>query len=152
MKTFFPTLLLTSLLALAPLRAADPVPAVPPPAPPAAQEMATLDHFLDLTNDDLDQMQRVIARIRAMSPAERAALRGEIDKFRQLPDTQRRSLRLGWGASHPELQDAWRQMMQAATPERRAEIQAQLQALPPEKKTAFRRRLVDEFNRPPAKK
>jgi hypothetical protein len=50
------------------------------------------------------------------------------------------------------LQDAWRQMMQAATPERRAAIQAQLQALPPEKKTAFRRQLVDEFNRPPAKK
>ena len=117
------------------------------PLRPAPQEMAALEHFLDLTDDDLDQMQRVITRIRAMSPAERAALRAEIEKFRRLPEAERHQLRLGWGALDPDLQDAWRRMMQAASPERRAEIQRQLQALPPEKKAALRRELAAEYLR-----
>ena len=119
----------------------------PPPLRPAPQEMAALGHFLDLTDEDLDQMQRVIARIRAMDPAERAALRAEIEKFRRLPEAERHQLRLGWGALDPDLQEAWRRMMQAASPERRAEIQRRLQALPPEKKAALRRELAAEFLR-----
>jgi hypothetical protein len=118
-----------------------------PPLSPAPQEMAALEHFLALTDDDLDQMQRVIARIRAMGPAERAALRAEIEKFRRLPESDRHQLRLGWGALDPDLQDAWRRMMQAASSERRAEIQRRLQALPPDRKAALRRKLAEEFLR-----
>ncbi len=118
-----------------------------PPLQPAPQEMAALEHFLGLTDDDLDQMQRVIARIRAMGPAERAALRTEIGKYRRLPEAERHQLRLGWGALDPDLQDAWRRMMQASSPERRAEIQRRLQAQPPEKKAALRRELAEAFLR-----
>ena len=138
-------LALAGLLALSPLGAAEAAPASPAPTLPAAKEMAALEHFLELTNDDLDQMQRVIARIRAMGPDERAALRREIAKYRTLPESQRHQMRLGWGALDADLQDAWRRMMQAATPERRAEIQARLQSLPPEKKSALRRQLAEEF-------
>ncbi|MBI2496426.1 MAG: DUF3106 domain-containing protein [Opitutae bacterium] len=152
MKTFIPILVLTLLLNPGVLRAAEPVPASPPPVLPAGKELATLDQFLDLSDEDLDQMQQVIARIRAMSPAEKTALRREMDKFRSLPENQRRQLRQGWGAIESGLQDAWRRMMQSATPERHAEIQAQLQALPPEKKADYRRRLAEEFLRQEAGK
>lgn len=146
MKTNLTLVLLLGCLAVGPTVVAAGEPAVPP-LRPAPQEMAALEHFLDLTDHDLDQMQRVIARIRAMNPAERAALRAEIEKFRRLPETERRQLRLGWGALDPDLQDAWRRMMQAASPERRSEIQRRLQALPPEKKAALRRELAEEFLR-----
>jgi DNA-directed RNA polymerase specialized sigma24 family protein len=54
-------------------------------------------------------------------------------------------MRQGWGWMPPEIQNGWREMMQGATPERRAEIQAKMQALPPEEKAAFRRQLVEEY-------
>lgn len=136
------TLLLTGLLFAAfPLSAEEPA----PPALPAAQEMAVLEHFLELTDADLDQMQQVITRIRAMSPAERAALRQEIIKFRQLPATERQLLRQGWGAMDRRVQDGWRRMMHEASPERRAEIQALMQAAAPGEKNELRRRLVEEY-------
>ena len=90
-------------------------------------------------------MQQVIARIRAMKPAERAALRSEIARYRQLPEPQRAQLRQGWGWMPPEIQDGWREMMQGATPERRAEVQAKLQSLSPEQKMTYRRQLVEDF-------
>jgi hypothetical protein len=151
MKTPSVLLLLAGLLVSGPLHAADAAPASPPPAP-APKEMAALEHFLDLSDADLDQMQRVITRIRAMKPDERAALRRELENYRNLPDGQRHQLRLGWGAMETETQDAWRRMMQAATPERRAEIQAHLQNLTPENKVAYRRQLAEEFLAKEAKK
>ena len=53
------------------------------------KELAAVEQFLGLSDLELEQMQQVIARIRAMTPAERAALRAEIEKFRQLPEGQR---------------------------------------------------------------
>jgi len=83
------------------------------------KELASVEQFLGLTDAELDQMQQVLARIRAMKPAERIALRAEIEKYRQLPEAQRQQLRQGWGWMPREVQDAWREMMQSATPERR---------------------------------
>ena len=152
MKTFIRLFLFTSLFTVGLLRAANPAPAGAAPVLPAGKELAALEQFLDLSDEDLDQMQQVIARIRAMSLAERTALRREMDKFRSLPDAQRRQLRQGWGALESGLQDAWRRMMQSATVERRAEIQQKLQALPPEKKAEYRRQLAEEFLRQEGKK
>lgn len=143
MKTKLTLILVLGALAGGPVSVA----AEEPPLRPAPQEMAALEHFLDLTDSDLDQMQRVIARIRAMTPVERAALRAEIEKFRRLPEAERHQLRLGWGALTPDLQQAWRRMMQAASPERRVEIQQRMQALRPEQKAALRRELAEEFLR-----
>ena len=110
-----------------------------------AQDMAAVDRFLDLSNDELDQLQQVIARIRAMSPEERAALRVEIEKFRKLPADEREHLRKGWGWMPAELQDAWREMMRSSTPERRAAIQKELQSLDPAGKAARRRALAEAY-------
>lgn len=107
--------------------------------------MAALEMFLSLTDEELDQMVQVIARIRAMNASERDALRAEIRKFRNLPESQRHQLRQGWGALEERLQEAWRRMMHSASNERRNEIQKQLQALSPEDRTALRRKLAEEF-------
>ncbi len=152
MKITLSILLFTGLLTCAGLRAADAASAAPPPSSDREVELAALERFLDLSNEELDQMQRAIALIRAMGPEEKAALRREMDRFRRLPDDQRRQLRRGWGAVEEKVQDAWRRMMHDATPERRAEIQAQLQALPPEKKADYRRQLAEEFLRQETKK
>lgn len=132
------------------LRAADAAP--PPPAADKAADLAALERFLDLSDEELDQMQQAITRLRAMDPGEKAALRREMEKFRRLPEAERRQLRRGWGAVEERVQEAWRRMMHTVTPERRAEIQRQLQALPPEKKADFRRQLAEEFLRQEAEK
>lgn len=124
-----------------PMRAAE----TPARSPAELKEMAAVERFLDLSDADLDQMQQVIARIRAMKPEERAALRAEIARYRQLPEPQRQQLRQGWGWMPREIQDGWREMMQGATPERRAEIQAKLQTLSPDEKMAYRRKLVEDY-------
>jgi hypothetical protein len=151
MKTFIRILLFAGLFIPGLLHAAD-APAPTPPVLPAGKELAALDQFLHLSDEELDQLQQVIARLQAMTPAEKAALRREMDKFRSLPDAQRRQLRQGWGALEDRLQDAWRRMMQSATAEQHAEIQQKLQSLPPEKKTEYRRRLAEEFLRQEARK
>jgi hypothetical protein len=152
MKTLLCLFLSILLLPAAVLRAADPVPTQPPPTTNKEVDLAALERFLDLPDEELDQMQRAIALIRAMGPAERAELHKAMNQFRSLPDAQRRQLRQGWGALESGVQDAWRRMMQSATPERRTEIQQKLQALPPEKKAEYRRQLAEEFLRQEARK
>jgi len=109
------------------------------------REMAALEMFLSLTDEELDQMVQVIARIRTMNTGERDALRAEIQKFRNLPESQRHQLRQGWGGLEARLQDAWRRMMHSASDEQRHEIQKRLQALPPAERTALRQKLTEEF-------
>jgi Protein of unknown function (DUF3106) len=152
MKTSLCLLLSILLLPVAALRAADPAPVPPPTSTNQEADLAALERFLDLTDEELDQLQRAIAHIRAMSPEERAELHKAMNQFRSLPDAQRRQLRQGWGALESGLQDAWRRMMQSATPERRAEIQQKLQSLPPENKAEYRRQLAEEFLRQEANK
>ncbi len=123
------------------------VAATPPASRPAAElkELASVEQFLGLTDAELDQMQQVLARLRAMKPAERTALRTEIEKYRQLPDAQRQQLRQGWGWMPRDVQDAWREMMQSATPERRTEVQTKLQAMTPDERMIYRRQLSEEY-------
>lgn len=136
------------LAALTPLRLAAAEEASPSLIEPGSgQELAAVEQFLHLSDEQLDEMLQVIRRIRAMTPEQRAALHAEIAAFRQLPEPERRQLRQGWGQMPRELRDDWRQMMRAATPQRRAEIHAQLQALAPEEKNAYRQKLVEAFRK-----
>lgn len=114
-------------------------------SPAELKELSAVEQFLGLTDAELDELQQVLARIRAMKPAERAALRAEIDKYRQLPEQQREQMRKGWGWMPRDVQDAWREMMQGATPERRTEIQTKMQAMDPEARLNYRRQLVEEY-------
>jgi hypothetical protein len=130
----------------APLAAQTPAaPASSSAAPSSASELAALEQFLNLSDAELAQMEAVIARLRAMTPAQRATLRTEIAAFRQLPEQQRQQLRQGWGGMPAEIQAGWREMMQSATPERHAEIQAKLQSLTPDEKMRYRRDLVEAY-------
>jgi Protein of unknown function (DUF3106) len=128
--------------------------AAQPAARPAAElkELAAVEQFLGLSDAELDQMLQVLARIRAMKPAERAALRAEVDKFRQLPENQRQQLRQGWGWMPANIQDAWREMMQNATPERRTEIQTKIQSLSPDDRIAYRKQLAEDYAKQKAAK
>jgi hypothetical protein len=123
-------------------------PAAPPAAQPSAAgatELVALERFLALSDDELAQMADAIARVRAMTPAQRVALREQIVSYRQLPEPQRVQIRQGWGWMPPEIQVGWREMMQQATPEERATIQAKMQSLPPDEKTHYRRGLVETY-------
>jgi hypothetical protein len=118
----------------------------------APSELAALEQFLNRSDAELAQMEAVIARIRAMTPEQRVALRREIASYRQLPEPQRQELRLGWGGVSADLQAGWREMMQSSTPERRAEIQAMLQSLGPSEKTRYRQELVEAYLKTRAEK
>lgn len=127
----------------APLTAQTPV--APPASSTSASELAALEQFLNLSDAELAQMEAVIARIRAMTPAQRTTLRTEIAAFRKLPEQQRLQLRQGWGGMPAEIQTGWREMMQSTTPERHAEVQAKLQTLTPDEKMRYRRDLVEAY-------
>lgn len=111
----------------------------------APADLAALERFLALPDDELAQMASAIARVREMTPAQRAALREEIAAFRHLPDSQRAQIRQGWGGMPAEIQDGWREMMQSATAEERAAIQSKMRSLPPEEKAKYRRSLVETY-------
>lgn len=147
------TLVLTAAF---PLAAAEPAP--PSRSPAEIKEMAAVEQFLDLSDAELDQLLEVIARIRAMTPEQRAELRQEVAKYRQLPETQREQMRRGWGQRHPgmgpgagwgqmpaEIRAGWRDMMHACTPEQQADILTKLQALPLDQRNAYRRQLVEQY-------
>jgi Protein of unknown function (DUF3106) len=158
MKTLATLVLAAAALGLTtaprPLRA-DNAPA-PTHTPQELKELGAVDQFLRLSDAQLDQLLEVIARIRAMTPEQRARLRREITQFRELPAAQRERLRLGWEETHPglgggwgrmppEIRDGWREMIQHATPEQHAAIQAKLQTLSPTERTAYRKALVEEY-------
>ncbi|MBI2511838.1 MAG: DUF3106 domain-containing protein [Opitutae bacterium] len=145
MKTIHSTLILCLALAGMPLRAAD------APATPAAGDLVALEKFLTLDDAQLDDLQRAIARVRAMTPAERTKLREQIVQFRQLPAAERQAWRQGWGQMPAELRDGWREMMQSADDAQRAEIHRRLEALPPAERVAARKKMVEEFLRTHAK-
>lgn len=130
---------------------ASPGPATAPAAT-APAELATLERFLSLSDAELAQMAEALARVRAMSQAERATLRDQIAAFRQLSEPQRQRIRQGWGGMPAEIQAGWREMMQHATPEQHAAIQAKLQSLSPEEKMQYRRSLVESYLREQATK
>ncbi len=158
MKTLTTLVLAAAVLGLTPaarpLRAENAAPATH--TPQELRELGAVDQFLDLSDAQLDQLLEVIARIRAMTPEQRARLRREIAEFRGLPAAQRERMRMGWEEMHPgmgggwgrmpaEIRDGWRDMIQHATPEQHAAIQAKLRTLSPEDRTAYRRQLVEEY-------
>jgi len=147
MQTSLPALVALFFMVL-PAAAQNPPPApssTPPPANTSAAELAALERFLDLSDEDLAQMADAIARLRAMTPAQRATLRREIAAYRQLPEPERQQIRQGWGGMPPEIQDGWRDMMHTATPEERASIQSKMHSLSPEERNLYRRTLVEAY-------
>lgn len=117
----------------------------PAPTTHSAAELSALEQFLNLPDVELAQMADAIARVRAMTPAQREQLRREIAAYRRLPEQQRLQLRQGWGWMPTEIRAGWREMMQHATPAERAAIQAKMQSLAPADRMQYRRGLVEAY-------
>jgi hypothetical protein len=121
----------------------------------AARELQAVEQFLELSNEQLDQLIAALTRIRAMDSAQRDALAAEIIRFRTLPEDRRRQMRDHWkgtghGHGRPEDIDSWRLMMSSLPADQRERIQETLQSLPPAEKPAFRRKqLLDWQQRVP---
>jgi hypothetical protein len=118
----------------------------------ADDEFGALERFLTMSEAELDEMQQAIARVRAMTPGQRAQLRAQIAAFRQLPEERREQIRGGWGWHDARDREDWRVMMHAKTVEERAAIQAELQALPADQRVARKHAILDAWRaaRPPA--
>lgn len=108
-------------------------------------EFAALERFLAMSDAELDEMQQAIARVRAMTPGQRAQLRAQIAAYHQLPAERREEIRAGWGWHDARDRDDWRAMMRAKSPEERAAIQAELQALPADQRMARKHALLEAW-------
>jgi hypothetical protein len=154
MKTILRVLVFPAVALLA--AAQNPPPPSPrpslPPSSANADELAALERFLTLSDEELAQMADAIARVRAMTPPQRAALREQILSYRRLPEPQRMKMRQGWGWMPPEIQHGWREMMQNATPEQRTAIHTAMQSLPPDEKMRYRRKVVEDYLKAQAEK
>lgn len=117
------------------------------PADPAEAEFAALDRFLAMTDAELDATQQAIARVRAMSPKEREAMRAQIAAFHRLPSERRDEIRVGWGWHDPQDRDDWQAMVHAKSPADRAAIQQELLALEPSARQARKHALLEAWRR-----
>lgn len=107
------------------------------------EDLAALDQFLAMDDTKLDQLQQAIARVRAMTPAERSALRIRIAEYRRLPTDQREKVRAGWGWLSDADRNDWPLMMRSLSDAERTAIQAEIQALKPEQRAISKRELLE---------
>lgn len=110
-------------------------------------DFPALERFLTLSDDQLDRIQKAVAKVRAMNPAERAALHAQLHAFRQLPEDKRQQVRAGWGWQNERDRDDWPAMMHSLPAAERAAIQTELQSLPPEGRPARKHELLEEWRR-----
>ncbi len=96
----------------------------------SSAELAALEGFLTMSDEQLDRVQDVIERIRVMSEEERSAFAAEVVEYRRLPREERVRIRDGWGRrTTDEDREDWRRMMRTLTPEERRETHESLQGL-----------------------
>ena len=105
-------------------------------APPAG--MATLDALLNLSNDELKQLEDTIRRIREMSPEERQAFKDRISQYRQMPEEEKESLQVAWGQLDARVRSAWREYMFGLDEAERESVRTRLHAIDPEERTQWR--------------
>lgn len=154
----FPLLL---VLAATAVRAEEPATGTSPALPPCCcggtcacaqsrgdDDFLALERFLDMGDEQLDRIQHAIARVRAMSPEERAALHAKLHTYRQLPAAQRERLRTGWRDERDQAD--WQQMMRSLPEAGRNAIQTELQTLAPAERAARKHQLLEAWRTPPA--
>ncbi len=111
----------------------------------SGDEMASLEVFLTLSDEELDKLLAAITRVRKMSPEERREFTRKIVNFRQLPENSRRQVREQWGWLEEADRNDWRLMMQVKSEAERSALQAELQALPPEKRAQRKHELLQAW-------
>jgi hypothetical protein len=113
--------------------------------PLSQQELAALEQFLSLSDEQLDRIQAAVARVRAMSIEERKAYAEEIVRYRSLPREERAQIREGWGWQSAGDREDWRAMMQALTPEERRELHEAMHRLPHGERTEYRLKVLEKW-------
>ncbi len=107
----------------------------------ANDDLTALERFLDMDDAQLDRIQRAIAKVRAMSPEERAALHARLNAFRQLPEAQRERVRAGWRDDRDQAD--WPVMMRSLPEAERSAIQTEIQALSPTQRATRKHELLE---------
>ena len=120
--------------------------------PPAGQEdeltardLAALERFLTMSDEELDRLQAALARIRAMSEEERRQFAGRVVEYRRLPRDERQREREGWGWREDRDREDWRRMMQDLDPTERRKVHESLQDLSPEERIERRMELIEKW-------
>ncbi len=108
-------------------------------------ELAALEGFLTMSDEELERLETAIARIRAMSEEERARFSSQILAFRGLPGEERQRLREGWGRYGEREREEWRIMMRELSPAERREIHESLQDLPGAERTERRLEIIEAW-------
>ncbi|HLP08256.1 MAG TPA: DUF3106 domain-containing protein [Opitutaceae bacterium] len=119
----------------------DASPAAPETPATEVQEFAALERFLSMDDAQLERIQRAIARLRAMTPAERAALHDRMHSFHRLPPGERARVRAGWRDERDQAD--WPRMMHALPDAERSAIQAELQSLEPADRATRKHELLE---------
>lgn len=113
----------------------------------AAAEFAAVERFLSLSNEQLDDLQKAIARIRAMTPAERTALLERITAYRRLPASDRDAIRAGAGWLNEQDRIDWPRMMRSLSDAERAEIHGVLPNLPMTERARWKHERLETWRR-----
>lgn len=108
-------------------------------------DLASLEQFLTLNDEELDRLQEALARIRAIPEEERADFAGRIVEFRSLPREERQRLRDGWGRQSDHDREDWRRMMRELTPRERRAVHEALEGLSPAEHTERRREILEDW-------
>ncbi len=112
-------------------------------------ELAALQSFLAMSDEELERLETAIARIRAMSEEERALFSREIVEFRTLPGEERQRLRDGWGRYGEREREEWRIMMRELSPRERREIHESLQDLSRAERAERRLEVIEKWREQP---
>lgn len=114
----------------------------------ATEDLSALERFLDMGDEQLDRIQQAVAKVRAMTAEERAALHAQLHAFRQLPPAQRERVRAGWRNDRDHTD--WPQMMRSLPEAERAAIQAEIQNLAPVERALRKHELLEAWRGAPA--
>jgi hypothetical protein len=111
----------------------------------SGDDLAALDQFLSMSDAELDQLQSAIARVRAMSPAEREAFRQKMIAYRQLPEGERQQVQQRWGWQSEQDRSDWSIMMRSKTEPERSAIQADVQSQPSDQRAARKHAILETW-------
>jgi len=98
-----------------------------------------------MSDEQLDQLQKAIIRVRGMTPEARKGLLKKMADYERLPAEQREQVRAGWGWLSDKDRSDWPLMMHARSEDERNTIQAEIQSLPPAQRAARKHALLEAW-------
>lgn len=113
----------------------------------AGEDLAALERFLTLSDQQLDHLLQAITKVRAMSQEQRQAMKKQLLEYRSLPPEQREQVRKGWGWQSEQDRTDWPLMMHAKSEAERAWLQSEIQALAPEKRASRKHQILEDWRK-----